>query len=73
MPIAFQSKGLQHCKDIKKDALSYWYLFGGTARSLEECIKLALEDHVKMCQEEARLLSIIRTAPSDTSGESDPF
>jgi len=54
--IARQSKGLQHCKDIKKDALNYWYLFGGNIRDMKKCIEIALEDHVKLLQEEAEMM-----------------
>ena len=50
--ICYQAKGLQHCRDIKKDALTYFYLFGGKEKSFAMCIKLALDDHVKSLQEE---------------------
>ena len=73
MPIVLQSKGLQHCKDIKKDALSHWYLFGGTAKTIEECIKIALEDHVKMCQEEAIIMGKENPPLAAVGGEDNPF
>jgi hypothetical protein len=73
MSIVFQARGIQHCRNIKKDALTYWYLFGGSAKTLNECIKMALEDHVKLCQEEAALMSRESEAPTPVSGEPDPF
>ena len=74
--ISFQAKGIQHCRDIKKDALTYWYLFGGNEKDMKTCIKLALEDHVKLLQEEASMISISKNneaVPATDSGQEDPY
>ena len=72
-----QSKGMQHCRDIKKDALTYWYLFGGNVKDMKVCIKLALEEHVKLLQEEAAMKAPIEAkgdeALSVESGWDHPF
>jgi hypothetical protein len=75
--IARQAKGLQHCRDIKQDALTYWYLYGGSIRDMKICIGLALEDHVKLLQEEVEMMRCAKVkeelAPSVESGESTPY
>lgn len=56
MPIVIQSKGKQHCRDIKREACNFFYLTGGRSKSFIECIKMALEDHVTMLREEAIIM-----------------
>ena len=65
MPIIVQSKGLQHCRDIKREALNFWHLTGGKTKDLKECIKMALVDHVKLLQEEEEIIQRLqkREAP----------
>ena len=74
MPLVHQSKGLQHCKDIKKDALTFYYLFGGPVREFKKCLKIALEDHVRMVQEEAVIMGKISNSTLPIVREEyDPF
>lgn len=69
-----QSKGLQHCRDIKRHATNFYYLTGGDLNDIKECIKLALADHVRLLKEETKIVERLRTAnaPQPVSG-SDPF
>ena len=51
---------MQHCRNIKKDATTYFYLFNGNVKDFNECIKLALADHVKLLREESEMLRNIK-------------
>jgi hypothetical protein len=74
MSIVFQSKGLQHCRDIKRDAMTFWYLYGGAVKDFNECIKIALKDHRDLLREEATITGrVIGADPPTESGEGDPF
>ncbi len=52
-----QAKGKQHCKNIQKDAKELWdngYHLAGY--SWIDCIKLALEDHRRLVEEQMALI-----------------
>lgn len=61
-----QSKGLQHCRDIKRDALNFYYLTGGITRDLKLCIKMALDDHVRLLKEDVKIMKRLKTEEAPT-------
>lgn len=70
-----QAKGLQHCRDIKRDAMNFYWLTGGNTQDMRVCIKMALDDHVKMLQQDVAAMEKLRKemeAPTPVRGE-DPF
>lgn len=69
-----QAKGLQHCRDIKRDAMNFYYLTGGKCNNIKECIKMALDDHVRLLREETKIMERLRSeeAPTPVGGD-DPF
>lgn len=69
-----QSKGLQHCIDIKRDAMNFYYLTGGNTKDFKECIRMALADHVRLLKEETQLFESLKRkeAPQPVRGY-EPF
>jgi len=69
-----QAKGMEHCREIKRDAMNFYYLTGGNTKDFKVCIKMALADHVRLLQEETRIMKRLRKedAPVPAGGE-DPF
>lgn len=53
MPIVVQSEGKKHIKNIAHAA---WVMYGLATNgiSYQECVKIALEDHRKLVEEEIR-------------------
>ena len=54
MPIVVQSKGLEHIRSLRKNAAQLYDIMRH-CHSWEDCIKMAMEDHVRLLEAEQAL------------------
>ena len=54
--------------------MNFYYLTGGNLEDIGECIKMAMDDHVRMLQEESKMMVKSKTEqdPVPIEGD-DPF